>query len=142
MFDSKQMLDSKPLKNAGQARLLRKIGKLTKTPIYHQLTSTATNLPKYRHKNEICIRSFLKALFSDALNLNHKSFLNYLEIVKFITAFDEETTISVNLLSVIKNRIDKFSYTKHQVVRSAYSERFVAYVKIKFPDFLENEFLS
>lgn len=137
-----KFLDSKPLDIAEHAGVLRLKGQISKTSVYNKYSSTATGLKKYKRTNEICIRSFLKALFTPALGVSYVDFEKYAGVIDFIKGFDDSISVNAIVLATIKSRIRHYSFTKNQVPRNTYSENFVDYVKTKYPDFVEKDFFK
>lgn len=140
MFDNKRrilsnidenitLLDSMPLEKADIGELLRYIGNLPKSKQYSRNTSTV-NANKYNNDFELVIRNFIKALLNNELGLDIKRFNGYKSIVTFIRSYNDEINISENYISQLKRR---GSFVK--VPWSIEAEKFVNYVKIKFPNF-------
>lgn len=136
------MLDSKPLVVASDATILRTISRIGKGSIYHKNTSIPNTLSKYNNQDAVCVRVFLKALFSNSLNTDASVFKSYSDILEFIKGFDDGIKLNTNVISIIKHRYAKSEFTKFQVYKNEYSLNFVAYLKIKFPDFNESDFFN
>lgn len=140
MYDNKRiildsnntLLDSAPLRQADIGELLRYIGNLPKTKQYSRNSSSA-NLNKYNNSIELISRNFVKALLNNQLGLDLKSFENYKHIVSYLRKYDNDIKISENYISQLKRR---GSFVK--VPWSIENEKFVNYVKLKFPNFDSN----
>lgn len=132
--------DSDPVRFAEQAGFMRSLSKLVKIKKYHKNTSLPNALGKYKNSNDVCIRSFVKALFCESLNVTHQGFKNYEEIREYLVTFDESINMTRNAIALLKRRCVDKAFTKHQVVKNDYSKRFVVYTKGKFPEFNESDF--
>lgn len=132
IIDSKdpntKLLDSKPLSKSDIGELLRYIGNLPKSKQY-SLNSGSTN-NKYNSNIELISRNFLKALLKNELGLDINKFSNYKEIVMFLRNYSDDINISENYISQLKRR---GNYVK--IPWSIEAEKFVNYVKVKFPNF-------
>lgn len=137
MYDNKRiiiddinsnLLDSRPLNNVDEGMLVRYISNLPKTYLYSRNIQSVS--AKYKSKDELIIRNFIKALLNNNLNLEKDSFNNYREIVDYIKDFKPEYNISENYISQLKRR---GNFVK--VPRNEFGELFVDYVKIRFPNF-------
>ena len=132
IIDSKdpntKLLDSKPLSKSDIGELLRYIGNLPKSKQY-SLNSGSTN-NKYNSNIELISRNFLKALLKNELGLDINKFSNYKEIVMFLRNYSDDINISENYISQLKRR---GKYVK--IPWSIEAEKFVNYVKVKFPNF-------
>lgn len=141
MYDNKRMivdsnntlLDSIPLNKADIGELLRYIGNLPKTKQYSR-NSSSVNLNKYSYNIELIARNFVKALLNNQLGLDINSFENYKHIVSYLSKYSNDIKISENYISQLKRR---GSYVK--VPWSIENEKFVNYVKLKFPNFDSNK---
>lgn len=137
LFDNKRLIvdsnkslkDSKPLETAELGDYLRSIGNLPKRGEYS--TDYGTDYKTvYKGKRDVVIRNFLKALLNNELNIDVGVFEGYSELVKYINNYSSEYKISENGLAQLKRR-SKFV----KVDRNLESEKFVAYVKERFPQF-------
>lgn len=141
MYDNKRiivdsnntLLDSVPLNKADIGELLRYIGNLPKTKQYSRNSSSA-NLNKYSNNIELIVRNFVKALLNNQLGLDINSFENYKHIVSYLSKYSNDIKISENYISQLKRR---GSFVK--VPWSIENEKFVNYVKLKFPNFDSNK---
>lgn len=141
MYDNKRLivdsnntlLDSVPLNKADIGELLRYIGNLPKTKQYSR-NSSSVNLNKYSNNIELIVRNFVKALLNNQLGLDINSFENYKHIVSFLSKYSNDIKISENYISQLKRR---GSFVK--VPWSIENEKFVNYVKLKFPNFDSNK---
>lgn len=141
MYDNKRiivdsdntLLDSVPLNKADIGELLRYIGNLPKTKQYSR-NSSSINLNKYSYNLELIARNFVKALLNNQLGLDINSFENYKHIVSYLSKYSSDIKISENYISQLKRR---GSYVK--VPWSIENEKFVNYVKLKFPTFDSNK---
>lgn len=141
MYDNKRLivdsnntlLDSVPLNKADIGELLRYIGNLPKTKQYSR-NSSSVNLNKYSNSIELIVRNFVKALLNNQLGLDINSFENYKHIVSFLSKYSNDIKISENYISQLKRR---GSFVK--VPWSIENEKFVNYVKLKFPNFDSNK---
>jgi hypothetical protein len=141
-----RLLDSSPVLNRKEAEVLRHISKLP-TLVNYQHNSGVGGLSSYKSFLELGVRNFLKYLLSDQLNLDHKAFKNYKEIVKFLNGFNEyndvlgksRLSVKENYVATIKRRGFK-NTTKKVVKRTVETLKFVEYVKNKFPNFDDSKF--
>jgi hypothetical protein len=89
------------------------------------------------------IINFLRALFKNQLNLDHRKFQNYKEIIQFISKFEHTEGVKLgfklteNYLAQLKSRgvhFEKVPWTTSSVL-------FVRFVKKTFPEFKDKDFL-
>jgi len=132
----KTLLDSRPLNTIDEGSLLRYISKLPKVSLY-SINISNPNSGKYKNKQDLMVRNFIRALLNNMFNLNSDYFKNYAEIIEYLKEFDKSISISENSISQLKRR---GFFTK--VPRNAESELFVDYIKIKFPNFEEKEWFK
>jgi hypothetical protein len=129
------LLDSKPLKDRSECKLLRYVGKIHKASVYHKNTSKTTG-NKYRSYEELAIRSFLKGLFSKEFNLDVKEFRGYNDIIDFIKGYNKNYKITASSLSNLKTRKGMI---KAVPIREE-TVKFVEYVKKRFSSFNTDNF--
>jgi hypothetical protein len=143
MYDNKRiiiekegetLLDSKPLNTVEEGSLIRFMGKLPKTNLYSKNMSNHTS-GKYKNVLDMTIRNFIRALMLNKLNLEADKFCSYKDIVNYIKSYDADVSINENIISQLKRR-GNFS----KVIKRTESVSFVNFVKIKFPNFVEDEF--
>lgn len=143
-FDvSKVLLDSVPLKDITEAENLRYISKLHRTRTYSKLNNSLSG-NKYKDYIDLAIRNFVKGLLSDPVKYNlNKAKLelkSYNDIIKYIKDFDDKKVfkISKSSISNLKGRNMIFK----TVPRTKDTERFVNYIKVKFPEFDDKSFFQ
>lgn len=139
---TEKMLDSAPLNKADEAGVLRTLSKITSKNVYQKNTSLSNKIVKYKNENEICVRSFIKALFYEALNTSYRVFESYSELVTFVKEIDKGVKLNPNILAILKNRCAIGDYNKNQVLKNKYSLKFVEGIKKRFPDFSEQDFFK
>lgn len=137
MYDNKRiilddlnsdLLDSRPLDKIEEGMLVRYISQLPKTVLYSRNIQSVSS--RYKSKDELIIRNFLKALLRNELNLRSDSFNNYREIVSFIKDFRPGYNISENYISQLKRRGNFV-----RVPKTDFGISFVDYVRVRFPEF-------
>lgn len=130
------LMDSIPLKDKTEALVYKNISKFASKSTYQ------TNLPqrtvkKYKSYIELGVRNFIKALFSNELNLDSNCFGSYSELITFINQSLEVkyrlTPSGVAMLNYRKN-------SRVLVPRTPDLELFVERVKSKFPFFDDKAF--
>lgn len=130
------LMDSTPLKDITEALVYKNISKFASKSTYQ------TNLPqrtvkKYKSYIELGVRNFIKALFSNELNLDSNAFGSYSELITFINhSLDVKyrlTPAGVAMLNYRKN-------SRVLVPRTPELELFVVRVKSKFPSFDDKGF--
>lgn len=133
-----QLLDSKPLENAMHGENLRFISRMYKSKIYGKFTSVNNGANKYKCKEEIAVRNFLKGLLANPpmFNLNPKEFNGYRDIIDFVKLYNPLLRFSSVSLSQYKHKNVKIM----KVHKTKESEAFVSYVKAKFKDFDDKAF--
>lgn len=133
-----QLLDSKPLENVVHGENLRFISRMYKNKIYGKFTNVNNGANKYKCKEEIAVRNFIKGLLANPpmFNLNPKEFNSYREIIDYVKAYNPLLRFSEVGLSQYKHKFVKIM----KVHKTKESDAFVRYVKDKFKDFDENAF--
>jgi len=131
---SLNLLFSKPFKNKNVASTIKAIGKLG-SDLYapNSEYSIKTGSKDYA---DIAIRSFIRALLQNKLNLVN-TFTSYNEIIDFIeNTFDVK--LKVNYIANQKRR----AFIPNMVPSNKQTLEIVDKIKTKFPDFNEKEFLQ
>jgi len=131
------LLDSNPVPNKEYSKNLRYLSKLHKQRLYNKHSSTLTG-NKYKNYTDLAIRNFIKGLLSDPPKYKLDKYLNYSEIIDFIKAFDDKAKVSKQSISNLKNR----KMILKPVPRTKETVEFVEYIKTKFRNFDENDFLA
>jgi hypothetical protein len=97
--------DSKPVFNVSEAALNRFVGSLDRKVAYNKNTQVTDGLcTKYNNRLDICVRQFIRGLFSKSYNTDIGSFNNYKELVDFIKAHDKNYKINENMIALLKRR--------------------------------------
>lgn len=129
--ETPELSDTRPLIDVEEGRLLRSISKLPKTVKYSRNLNTFSG--KYKNKQDLLIRNFIKALLNNELNLNREEFKTYKDIVDFINnGFDKKDKIFIteNYIAQLKRR---GNYVK--IPRDNDYDNFIEHVKNTFKDF-------
>jgi hypothetical protein len=139
IFDlSKTLLDSKPVKSIEESRNLRNISKIHKIKLYNKET-TALSSNTYKDYSDLAIRNFIKGLLSEPRLYNlDDSLKTYSDIIEFINGYKGSKKITKSSISHLKNRKMVFK----PVPRTKETLEFVKYVKGKYKDFNEEDFLA
>ena len=134
------LVDSHPLENINQGKNLRFIGRMYKNKLYGKHTSVLQSVKKYKNKEEMVIRNFLKGLLSTPpkFNLNRRVLLGYKDIVEYMLSYNPSLKITVSSLAYLKHSNKEGSLLP--VKKTNQSESFVKFVKLKFKDFDVEEF--
>lgn len=98
-----QLLDTKPHVNAEDAKLFRGISTLTRTTAYNQTEERLTN-GAFKNSLDLTIKSWIKALTHNQLNLNFDDFKSVDQIIYFIHEFDPKYIINRQNIYLIKSR--------------------------------------
>ena len=132
------LLDSKPLKNIIQGENLRYIGKLYKSKQYNKFSNLGGSGNKYNNHLELAVRNFVKGLLSEPpmFNLHRVGLESNQKIVDFIHRFNPEIKITVNSISLLKNRSIKWKC----VPRLTETEEFAEYVLLNIDTFSKDFF--
>lgn len=134
-----KLLDSRPPKTVEDVLILRHMNSMSKTKIYQKRTSLRSG-NAYKSYLEVAVRTFIKDLFNDNLNLKSKEFKNYNEIIDFINNFEKESGLKVKNrytkahISMLKSR--GYANKVSGVVPLTKETRiFGDYIKKRFSDF-------
>jgi len=135
------LIDSKPLENVRQGKNLRFISKIVKTNLYGKYTSGGKKLSKYRSKEEIVERNFLKGLLSNPplFNLHRSEFKRYKDIVEWIKEFNPKAKVTEDSLSYLNSKV---SLKIMKVERTKECESFISFVQKRFKNFDVEEFFK
>ena len=127
------LLDSKPHENIKQGENLRGIGKVYKTKQYSRFANLGVGGTKYLKPVELAVRNFVKGLLSEPpmFNLHRVGLESNQKIVDFIHRFNPEIKITVNSISLLKNRSIKWKC----VPRLKETEEFGGYIKQNIDSF-------
>lgn len=129
--------DTSPLTDIEEALIYRNIS------LFGSKTSYQNSLPqkvvkKYKSYIELGVRNFIKALFSNELNLDSSSFSSYKELISFINGYQgEKYRLTPNNIATLKRR-------KRRVVLPETTElvNFASYIKTRFPNFDSKKFFG
>ena len=103
-------MDSKPLEDITQGQNLRFIGRICKNKQYGKYINSGKGLRKYRGKDEIAVRNFLKALLSTPplFNLSRDGFYSIESIIEFIHCFNPSIKLTKSGLGVLQQRVKSY----------------------------------
>lgn len=141
-YPDARLRDSLPMRDIEEALFYRSLTKLGSKSTYQK------NLPqnpskKYKSYIELGIRNFVKALFSNELNLDSSVFRSYQEIIDFIDEFNINIENSRNKYRLTPNKLALLKRRRGSRVLLPKSPElvvFVSHIKTKFPDFDEKGF--
>lgn len=130
--------DSSPMIDVDEALLFRKMSEFGSKTSYQKSLPQKTS-KTYKSNLEVGIRNFIKALFSNELNLDSSFFANYKELILFIEGFKSEKKyrLTPNTIALLKSRKN----SRVLVAKTKEVENFVCYLKTKFPNFDDKGFL-
>jgi hypothetical protein len=120
------LIDSMPLKNYTEGRILRLLAKKHKNSYMNKVYVGINSSKKYLNKTDLAVRNFIKGLFNGDFNLV-TDFTKYSDISSFLKGF-KNTKVSHNYLSKLKFRKD----TRIKVPRMKETEEFVEFIKNSF----------
>lgn len=132
------LLDSKPVKDVTESRNFRYLMKLSRNSAYNKETSGVTS-NNYKGVKDILVRNFLKGLLHVPSKFNlQNDFHSYADIIAYLHSYDPSIKMTKSGISNLKNRKMIF----RTVPRNNESLKFVEFVKLKYPDFDVDSFLS
>lgn len=138
------LLDSKPMKNKEQCDSFRSISKIVKDTVIYNVMNRKPSNSFYKDPLEIALKQFVRALYSDKLNLNSNEFKFYKDLCIWLNKFVCEgvsgyINLNPNKVALIKNR---GGYVSKSVPVTVDTKCFSNFVKTKFPDFDESNFFK
>lgn len=135
------LVDSTPITGVNQCKNLRYIGSLIKKKTYGKfLSGGVVGLNKYKSKDEIAVRVFVKGLVSSPpkFNLPTDVFLSNIEVVEYIKLYNPGIKMTPDRVSRYKSLVLKHG----KIQKTKQTEAFVAYVLQKFPMFDAESFYT
>lgn len=141
-FDfSNKLMDSLPLLDINDCKTRRFITKFPTTVPFNKNNTNRAKTP-YKTNLEIGVRNFIKAYYSQNENFGLKvgEFKYYKDIISFISGYSQTKGIKLSSTSISNLRHRKLIWKP--VPRTNENLAFVEYIKQRFPDFKEDQFLK
>jgi hypothetical protein len=142
---SNVLLDSEPLKGIDQCKTLRFLAKFPTTKPFNKNNANKA-LTGYKSGLEIGVRNFIKAYYSknETFGLKGTEFKYVKDLINFINGSmstklkKDKIKISISSVSHLKRR----KLFHRPVPKTDENIRFAAYIKLRFPHFNEELFLT